>query len=68
VSASSNVQMIHDHFAAKERLDRDTLRKQFTDDAMWWTQYRVPNVGWQHGGSNAPTRSPTYSRPSRSAV
>ena len=36
MTSSSNVQLLRDHFAAKEKLDREALTAQFTEDAQWW--------------------------------
>jgi ketosteroid isomerase-like protein len=43
--SESNVQLIRDHFAAKDKLDRDALAAQFTPDAKWW----VPLSGAKRG-------------------
>jgi ketosteroid isomerase-like protein len=43
--SESNVQLIRDHFAAKDKLDREAIRSQLTDDAKWW----VPLSGAKRG-------------------
>jgi ketosteroid isomerase-like protein len=45
VSATTNEQLIREHFAAKDRLDRAALEAQYTADARWW----VPLSGEQRG-------------------
>ena len=45
MSATTNRQLIKDHFAAKGRLDRAALETQFTADARWW----APMSGVQRG-------------------
>jgi ketosteroid isomerase-like protein len=50
VVSDSNVQLIKDHFAAKDKLDRDALAAQFTPDARWW----VPLSGAQRGLAQRP--------------
>jgi len=45
VSATTNQQLIREHFAAKDRLDREALEAGFTADAKWW----VPLSGEQRG-------------------
>jgi ketosteroid isomerase-like protein len=36
LTSSNNVQLLRDHFTAKEKLDREALTAQFTEDAQWW--------------------------------
>jgi ketosteroid isomerase-like protein len=45
MSATSNAELIRDHFAAKDELDREALRAMFTDDVRWW----VPISGEKRG-------------------
>ena len=45
MSAATNRQLIEEHFAAKDRLDRAALETQFTEDARWWP----PVSGAQRG-------------------
>ena len=45
-----NVQLIKNHFAAKERFDRETILAQLTSDAKWW----VPLSGAQRGIATRP--------------
>jgi ketosteroid isomerase-like protein len=45
VSATSNQQLIREHFAAKDELDRVALEAGFTADARWW----APLSGAQRG-------------------
>jgi ketosteroid isomerase-like protein len=45
VSAAANRQLIEEHFAAKDRLDRPALESQFTEDARYWP----PVSGAQRG-------------------
>ena len=40
-----NVQLLRDYFEAKQRLDKEALAAQFTDDARWW----VPISAEQRG-------------------
>jgi ketosteroid isomerase-like protein len=41
----TNQQLIREHFAAKDRLDRAALEAGFTEDAKWW----APLSGAQRG-------------------
>jgi ketosteroid isomerase-like protein len=50
VSATTNQQLIREHFAAKDRLDRAALEAQFTADAKWWP----PLSGAQRGLAERP--------------
>jgi ketosteroid isomerase-like protein len=50
VSATTNQQLIREHFAAKDRLDRAALESQFTADARWWP----PLSGAQRGLAERP--------------
>jgi ketosteroid isomerase-like protein len=45
VSATTNQQLIREHFAAKDKLDRAALEAGFTADARWWP----PVSGAQRG-------------------
>jgi ketosteroid isomerase-like protein len=45
MSATTNRQLIEEHFAAKGRLDRSVLETEFTEDARWWP----PVSGAQRG-------------------
>jgi ketosteroid isomerase-like protein len=45
MSATTNRQLIEEHFAAKGRLDRAVLETEFTEDARWWP----PVSGAQRG-------------------
>lgn len=48
--SGSNAQLLRDHFAAKERFDRDAILRQLTPDARWW----VPVSGAQRGIASRP--------------
>ena len=50
MSAMTNQQLIREHFAAKDRLDRAGLESQFTADARWWP----PLSGAQRGLAERP--------------
>jgi ketosteroid isomerase-like protein len=50
VSATTNQQLIREHFAAKDRLDRAALEAQFTANAKWWP----PPSGAQRGLAERP--------------
>lgn len=50
MSATTNQQLIREHFAAKDRLDRAALEAQFTADAKWWP----PLSGAQRGLAERP--------------
>ena len=50
MSATTNQQLIREHFAAKDRLDRAALESQFTADARWWP----PLSGAQRGLAERP--------------
>jgi ketosteroid isomerase-like protein len=45
VSSATNRQLIEEHFAAKDRLDRTVLETQFAEDARYWP----PVSGAQRG-------------------
>jgi ketosteroid isomerase-like protein len=48
--SGSNTQLLRDHFAAKERFDKDAILNQLTPDAKWW----VPLSGAQRGIASRP--------------
>ena len=48
--STTNQQLIREHFAAKDRLDRAALEAQFTADAKWWP----PLSGAQRGLAERP--------------
>ena len=48
--SGSNAQLLRDHFAAKERFDKDAILNQLTPDAKWW----VPLSGAQRGIASRP--------------
>jgi uncharacterized protein len=50
VSATTNQQLIRDHFAAKEKLDRSALEATFSADARYW----APLSGAQRGLATRP--------------
>lgn len=50
MSATTNQQLIREHFAAKDSLDRAALEAGFTADAKWWP----PLSGAQRGLADRP--------------